>query len=84
VTYRLEFIVENAGCPSCAERVRVALEPVAVVHEIAVDEAADVAMVRAGTATDVSQDAVDRVLREASEGAGHAYRVRPGSWRAVS
>jgi copper chaperone CopZ len=84
VTYRVEFVVENAGCSSCAERVRLALEPVAAVHEIEVDEAADVATVRAGAATDVSQDAVDRVLREASDGAGHAYRVRPGSWRPVS
>jgi copper chaperone CopZ len=76
----IEFVVENAGCASCAARVRGALEPVALVHDIEVDEPADIATVRMEVRPEVDQDAVDQVLRQASEGAGHAYRVRPGSW----
>jgi hypothetical protein len=84
VTGRLvEFVVENAGCESCASRVRAALEPLASVDGIEVDEAADVARVQARAEPGLSPEAVDDVLRRASEGAGHAYRVLPGSWRAL-
>jgi len=74
------FEVEQAGCPSCARRVRGALEALAAVAELTIDEEQDVATVRLATAG-ASEDAVNRVLAEASQGSGHAYRVRPGSWR---
>jgi copper chaperone CopZ len=76
------FIVEEAGCESCAARVRSALEPIASVTSIEVDEAADEALVRVERTAAVSEDAVGRALAAASEGAGHAYRVRAGSWDA--
>jgi len=75
------FVVEQAGCESCATRVRAALEDVAAVASIEIDEAADAAVVRlSGTA---SEDAVGEALAAASHGSGHAYRVRPGSWQAA-
>lgn len=75
---RIELVVEQAGCESCAERVRRALEPLAVVERVEIDEAADAAAVT--LAGEPSEDAVAAALAEASAGAGHAYRVRPGSW----
>lgn len=75
------FEVEQAGCQSCAALVRDALEEVATVLEVTVDEEADRATVRLETGS-VSSDEVDRLLREASPD-GHAYRVRPGSWRSI-
>jgi copper chaperone CopZ len=74
------FEVEQAGCESCAARVRGALEPFAEVREVAMDEDADSATVRASGAG-LSEDAVNAALEAASHGSGHAYRVRPGSWR---
>ncbi len=74
------FEVEQAGCSSCAARVRSALEPLARVGAIAVDVEADAATVRC-SADALSEAAVNAVLADASDGAGHAYRVRPGSWR---
>lgn len=76
---RLTFVVEQAGCESCAARVRGALEPLAEVEGIEVDEQADEATVRA--AGELSEDAVNAALLAASHGSAHAYRVRPGSWR---
>ena len=73
------FVVEQAGCESCAARVRAALEPLAAVQAIEIDEAADAATVRVSDAG--SQEAVDAALAAASRGSGHAYRVRPGSWQ---
>lgn len=75
------FVVEQAGCESCAALVRDALEDVAAVDDVAVDEASDSATVRLRAGTSLSVDEVDRLLAEASAGTGHAYRVRPGSWR---
>ena len=75
----LTFVVEQAGCESCAARVRGALEPLAEVVAIEVDEQADAATVHA--AGDVSEEAVNEALQTASHGSGHAYRVRPGSWQ---
>ena len=72
------FVVEEAGCASCAARVRAALEPVATVGSVEVDEAANEAVVRLSGAP--SEAAVAEALAAASEGSGHAYRVRPGSW----
>lgn len=77
----VSFIVEEAGCESCAARVRKALDPIASVTSIEVDEAADQAVVRLEERTAaVSEETVARALAAASEGAGHAYRVRAGSW----
>jgi copper chaperone CopZ len=74
---RLTFVVEQAGCESCAARVRSALEPLAEIEAIEVDEQEDAATVRA--AGDLSEEAVNEALQTASHGSGHAYRVRPGS-----
>jgi copper chaperone CopZ len=73
------FVVEQAGCDSCADRLRGALGPVAAVAAIVIDEEADAATVRLAGAA--SEDAVGAALAAASKGSGHAYRVRPGSWR---
>ena len=77
----LSFVVEEAGCESCAALVREALEPLGVVESIQVDESADTSTVRlAAAATEAD---VDRALADVCADAGHAYRVRPGSWRTV-
>lgn len=78
------FRVEQAGCESCAELVREALEDVAPVAEITVDEQEDRAFVRLASAADLSERDVNRLLIEASAGTGHAYRIEPGSWRVDS
>ena len=74
------FEVEQAGCESCAARVRAALEPLGEVGEIAIDAEADAATVRARGAG-LSEEAVNAALAEASHGSGHTYRVRAGSWQ---
>ncbi len=76
------FDIEQAGCESCAALVRDALGDLGTVLEIAVDESADLATVRLVASSRPSAEEVDRVLREASPD-GHAYRIRPGSWRSV-
>jgi copper chaperone CopZ len=68
------FVVEEAGCESCAARVRAALEPLAAVEAIEVDEREDVAHVR--LADEVAEDAVSEALAAASSGSGHQYRLR--------
>jgi hypothetical protein len=78
----VRFVVEHAGCPSCGELVRAALEPFGVVRELTVDEADDSSSVRMRFAAGPSQEAVDATLADASVGSGHEYRVRPGSWHA--
>jgi copper chaperone CopZ len=75
----LTFVVEQAGCASCAARVRGALEPLAEIQDIEVDEQADATTVR--LTGDLSEEAVNEALQAASHGSGHAYRVRPGSWQ---
>ena len=75
------FVVEAAGCESCAKLVRAALEPLGGVGSIKVDEAADEAVVRLDTRGATESD-VNRALAVVSAGAGHDYRVRPGSWDA--
>ena len=77
----IEFEVEQAGCESCAVRVRRALEPLLSVESITIDETRDLATVAATAETRVRRAAIDELLEDASVGAGHAYRVRPGSWR---
>lgn len=78
---RLSFVVEQAGCESCAARIRTALEPLAEIETVEVDEQADRAVVSA--AGDLSEEAVNEALLAVSHGSGHAYRVRPGSWQAT-
>lgn len=75
----LTFVVSEAGCESCAKLVREALEPLGAVESIDVDEAADEATVE--LTGEVTEADVNVALAGASEGVGHAYRVRPGSWR---
>jgi len=79
----VEFVVDQAGCSSCADRVRTALEAVATVHAIEIDEEADAASVRLRSTAPISEEAVGRLLSEAAGGSGHEYRVQPGSWRAL-
>ena len=69
-------MVEEAGCASCAARVRTALAPLAAVESIEVDEQADAARVR--LAEDVAEPALAQALVEASRGSGHEYRLRAG------
>ena len=81
MTAIIEFAVENAGCESCAERVRAALAPLATVERIDFDEAADRATVRVSADGDVDQAAVNAALADASEGSGgHEYRIAAGPW----
>jgi copper chaperone CopZ len=75
------FEVEGAGCSSCAARVNDALAALTPVHGVEVDESTDTATVRTAADSDVSEEAVQRALDGASEGSGHSYRVKPGSWR---
>jgi hypothetical protein len=70
------FIVEQAGCESCAERVRSALAQVVTVELVSIDETADTATVVAHADTPPSFEAIDAALAGASAGSGHTYRVR--------
>ena len=74
------FVVEQAGCESCASRVRGALDPLAAVSSIEVDEEADAATVRASGS--LTEERVNAALASVSHGSGHTYRVLPGSWTA--
>ena len=80
----LTCVVEEAGCDSCAARVRSALEPLAAVQAIEVDHAADMSTVRVAPDSGLSEQAVNRALEQASAGTGHTYRVKPGSWHLQS
>jgi copper chaperone CopZ len=80
----IELVVEHAGCPSCADRVRRALEEIATVEVVEVDDEADLASVRLESSDLPTEEAVAVALREASSGSGHEYRIRPGSWRVVA
>jgi copper chaperone CopZ len=70
------FIVEQAGCETCAQRVRSALAPVVTVESVSIDESADTATVVAYADTPPSLEALDAALADASAGSGHTYRVR--------
>ena len=78
------FAVEQAGCAACATRVREALSPLASVLRIDVDEDADLSTVEAVPAPGVTEERVNAALLDASAGSGHAYRVKPESWRSGS
>ena len=73
----VQFVVENAGCASCGERVRAALAAFGVVREIEIDEADDSARVRADFSPTGSRDAVDGALVEASAGSAHDGELEP-------
>jgi hypothetical protein len=70
------FVVEQAGCETCAERVKSALAPMLAVESVSIDETADTATVVARADTPLSLDAIDAALADASAGSGHTYRVR--------
>ena len=72
------FEVEEAGCESCGKLIAAALGNVGTVESIEIDEDADLAKV---VLTAAERSEVDRALERAADGAGHAYRVRAGSWR---
>ena len=76
----VQFVVEQAGCTSCAARIREALGEIATVQAVDIDEAADVAVVRVSSPS-ASEEAVNDVLGAASHGSGHLYRIRSGSWQ---
>ena len=76
---RHSFVVEGAGCSSCAARLRVALAQVVRVEGIEIDDDADTAFVRV-SGDEVSERRVEAALDTASEGSGHRYRIRAGSW----
>jgi hypothetical protein len=80
----VSFEVEQAGCVSCAARVRGALEPLLEISAVEIDESLDAAVVSARAVEQPRVETIDELLSAASEGAGHAYRVRPGSLRLVS
>ena len=75
----VSFIVEQAGCQSCASKVRQALAPLGQVEEVVIDESADLGVVRLEPSDEVSEERVNALLAEAS-GSGHAYKVRAGSF----
>jgi hypothetical protein len=77
------FVVAEAGCESCAERVRAALEPLASINSIAIDEQDDSATVVLDAVPKLSEEQINEALAQASAGAGHTYRIRHGSWSAV-
>jgi hypothetical protein len=80
----VQFTVEHAGCESCAERVRTALSPFGDVRDLEIDEADDSAGVKVRVFPETSLEDVNRALAQASVGAGHEYRVQPGSWQATA
>jgi len=80
----VSFEVEQAGCASCAARVRSALAPLLEISTLDIDESLDAAVVTARAVEEPRVEKLDELLAAASEGAGHAYRVRPGSLRLIS
>jgi hypothetical protein len=80
----VSFEVEQAGCASCAGRVRDALAPLLEISGLEIDESLDAALITAQAVEEPTVGMIDQLLTAASEGAGHKYRVRPGSLRVVS
>ena len=79
----VSFDVEQAGCESCAARVRGALAPLVSISALEIDESRDAAIVVGRAAEEPAVETIDALLAGASKGAGHAYRVSPGSLRVV-
>jgi hypothetical protein len=84
MTEPIHFLVEQAGCASCAARVSAALAGVLAIEEITLDESADAAAVSAQAPPGLPVTTVDAALAGASRGSAHTYRVSPGSWRSGS
>lgn len=82
ITAGIRFVVEDAGCDSCAARVRGAIEPIATVAGTEVDHDAELTTIQLAPGATVSEQDVEQALAAASEGTPHTYRVRPGSWAA--
>ena len=80
----ISFQVEQAGCASCAARVRGALASLLQISELDIDESLDAALVTARAIAEPPVETIDELLAAASEGAGHAYRVKPGSLRRIT
>jgi hypothetical protein len=80
MTEPVRFVVEQAGCESCAARVKAALAELIAIDEITIDEGADAAVVRAHAPAELELATVDAALADASHGSGHTYRVSPDSW----
>ena len=80
----VEFLVEQAGCASCAKLIREALGELGRIERVEVDEEADVALVGLEPNGVISPRDAQRILDGISAEAGHAYRVRPGSWRILA
>lgn len=76
---RHSFVVEGAGCSSCAARLRVALADLVRIEGIEIDDDADTAFVRV-SGDDISERGVQAAIEAASAGSGHTYRIREGSW----
>lgn len=81
-TEGVRFDVEDAGCESCAARVRGAIEPLAEVAHVAVDHDTEITSIQLAPGAAVSEEDVERALAAASEGTPHTYKVRAGSWAA--
>ena len=79
----VSFEVEQAGCEACAARVRDALAPLLTISALEIEESRDAAVVVARAGEIPAVEAIDALLAGASEGAGHAYRVSPGSLHVV-
>ena len=75
----VEFVVAEAGCESCATRVRSAVASLVSVTSVSIDEGADTAKVTGRALSDVTPESLDELLAVASVGAGHRYHVVPGS-----
>jgi hypothetical protein len=80
----ITFEVEQAGCASCGARVRAALEPLLRISTLEIDDSLDAALIRAQAAEQPPVETIDELLAAASDGAGHRYRVRPGSLHLAS
>ena len=65
-------------------RVREALAPLLEISALEIDESLDAAVVIARAVEQPPVETIDGLLAAASEGAGHAYRVRPGSLRLLN
>jgi hypothetical protein len=81
---RCSFEVLQAGCESCADRIRKALSPLVIVEQITIDEQADTARVLIRAERTIGRATIEEALGRASLGSGHEYRVKRDSWHDAS
>jgi hypothetical protein len=81
---RCSFEVLQAGCESCADRIRKALSPIVIVEQIKIDEQADTARVLIRAERTIGRATIEEALGRASLGSGHEYRVKSDSWHEES